>query len=109
VAHEIAPYSTWESCASDPESRKACGLDQADDEASVLTRIVCAARQSSGKILQDEMDYPYNAGGFAQLALVERGHCRTWISMSWPEDVIGEPIDPTRGAILPSYMTENAE
>ncbi|RXV64857.1 hypothetical protein C6W92_06035 [Roseovarius sp. A46] len=110
VAHEMQPYGTWTSSAPHPEAWESCGLDQerdGEDEGATLTRIVCAGRQSSGKIFQDEADYPYNAGGFVQLALVNQGHCRTWITHRWPEDVIGEPIDPTRGVILPAHLTED--
>lgn len=112
VAHEMQPNRIWSSCDPSPDASEACGLNEDlgdEDDGAVATRMVCAARQSSGKISTDGMGFQFNAGGLVQLALVERGHCRTWITHSWPEDVIGEPIDPTRGAILPDYMTEDAE
>ena len=72
-----------------------------------MTRMICAARQSSGNIAQDDMPFQFNAGGFVQLALIQAGHCQTWIPHRWPEDVIGEPIDPALGDIMPEYLTKD--
>ncbi|WP_157046606.1 hypothetical protein [Roseovarius sp. 217] len=107
VAHEITESGTWTSCAPDANALQICGLNEAHDEddAAVMSRMICAGRQSSGKITQDGMSFQFNAGRFVQLALVKQSHCQTWIAHHWPEDVIGQPVDPARGSVLPPHLS----
>lgn len=45
-------------------------------------------------------------GGFLQLTTLYRGEVHSRIVHRWP-DPIGEPIDPTRGDLLPAWIEEN--
>lgn len=68
-------------------------------------RLICAARADSGWREESNGDSRfYAAGGFIQMAVVERNHTRSWVAHRWPEDVIGQPIDPTKGSPLPSGL-----
>lgn len=108
VAHELAHSGTWSSAGARPEDLARCGVNSSPgDDAANAVRIIAAARQSSGKIEAEEMPGTFNAGGFVQLALIERGKVTSWVPHTWPEDVIGEPIDPTRGVLVPEFSGDS--
>lgn len=71
-------------------------------DVDLLRRMVCAARSDSGT--PTEQYSCYNAGGFIQVAQVQKGYVQSAINHRWPEDVIGEPIDPNRGQPLPDDL-----
>lgn len=107
---EMKHSGTWSSAGASDEAMQKCGVYSSpdDDDAAMMTRIICAARQSSGDLDHEEMPCNFNAGGFVQLALIQRNDIRSWIAHRWPEDIIGEPIDPTRGDIIPPYLVKDA-
>lgn len=70
-----------------------------------LRRMICAARADSGR-KTEQYDF-FNAGGFIQIAQVQKGYVQSAINHRWPEDVIGEPIDPTRGQPMPDDLMDH--
>lgn len=106
--YEMPERGMWSSAAPPQETLERFGVGgrEGESDADLITRMICAGRNDSGKTTQDGMPVPFNAGGFIQLALLERAHVRSWITHRWPEDVIGEPIDPERGSPLPPYLME---
>lgn len=108
VLHEM-PAGMWASVGPPQETLEEFGVyGDVKDDAELLTRMVCATRWESGKVKQDGMPYTFNAGGFVEIALLTRGQVHTWIAHRWPEDVIGLPIDPSKGERLPPYLTNDA-
>ncbi|WP_127113061.1 hypothetical protein [Shimia sediminis] len=105
--HEL-PDGMWASAGPPKETLERFGLldGNGKDDVEILTRMICAGRNDSGKTNQDGMPVPFNAGGYIQLALFQNGMMNSWVAHRWPEDVIGEPIDPERGDPLPSNLME---
>ena len=102
----------WASTGPDEEVLRKFGLTEAqpgDGGEGPLVRMVCASRAASGRLESEEIPGQFNAGGFCQVALLKRGHVQSWIAHRWPEDVIGEPIDPSRGQPLPDYLMPTEE
>lgn len=110
TALEMQHSGTWSSTDAGREAMQKCGVYSSpdDDDIAMMTRIICSARQGSGIIEHEEMSGTFNAGGYVQLALIQRGQISSWIPHRWPEDIIGEPIDPTRGDIIPQYLVKDA-
>ncbi|WP_339768033.1 hypothetical protein [uncultured Pseudosulfitobacter sp.] len=107
VAHEFTSGGMWMSSAPKENNMKLFGLTEAiDGESDVdsITRAICAGRASSGMVLDGERSYHYNAGGYVQIALIQRGHINTWITHRWPEDIIGFPVRPEFGSPLPPHL-----
>lgn len=65
-------------------------------------RLVCAARANSGP--GDGTRF-YNAGGFVQVATLQKDQVFSYIAHRWPEDVPGRPIDPTKGEAMPAWLS----
>ncbi|MEQ3650424.1 hypothetical protein [Hyphomonas sp.] len=108
VVHEFTGGGVWISAAPTDDASKRFGLMEdieGEDDAAFLTRVICAGRASSGMISQDGSPYRFNAGGFVQLAFIQRSDIRSWITYRWPEDVIGEPIRPELGSPLPPSLS----
>lgn len=107
-AFEIYPMvedRMWSSAGPSAEVMKRFGIidgPESDSDLDVVTRMICAARQDSGKVTTEDCNY--NAGCFVEVAMMQRGYCHSWIAHRWPEDVTGEPIDPTRGQPLPDHL-----
>lgn len=66
-----------------------------------LARVICAARAESGKIEGGDV---HNVGGFLQLGILGADQYQSWIAHRWPEDVLGEPVNPARGQPLPDHL-----
>lgn len=77
----------------------------ANDPIPATVRAVCAARQLRN--VSDEAA-EHCVGGFIQLTIVRRDKVESTIVHRWP-DVIGEPIDPTRGEPLPAFLSVPAD
>jgi len=69
------------------------------DEQNLALRLVCAARADDTS--EDGKAYPI--GGFLQLTVATRDFVQTSIVHRWP-DVIGEPIDHSRGEAMPAFL-----
>lgn len=96
---------TWATAGSDPEIMRRFGVidgPASDTDVDAIIRTICSGRAESG-IPTDE-GLAFNAGGFVQVAHLLPGHIQTWIAHRWPEDMIGQPIDPTRGQPLPDHL-----
>lgn len=111
--HPMQPNATYISSSFSQETSQRFGLHpevQHSKLNDLVTRYICAARAESGS-LQDEMyeDFTYNVGGFAQLAVLANRSTNSYIAHEWPEDVVGEPIDPKRGQPLPDHLMEGFE
>lgn len=99
-------------CSYSPASQylERCGLN--DPEllrfGEIAPRVICAARASSGLTSDGPSEGPqvFNAGCFLQMVLVKREGIQSWISHRWPEDVIGAPIDPSKGDLLPPWLQQ---
>lgn len=106
-AHPVVSSGMWSSAGPGEEILKRFGISplaEGETSAQSLVRMVCAARADSGIGTQEGL--PFNAGGFIQLAMLQDGYVQSSIPHRWPEDVIGEPIDPTRGEALPQQVME---
>jgi hypothetical protein len=106
--HPMAMGQLWASAGPPSTTLAQFGLTEETmpedaDDLEMMTRMICAGRADSGRSC-DDYPGPFNAGGFVQLALIQQGKVTSWISHRWPEDVIGEPIDPTRGEPLPEWI-----
>lgn len=99
--NEIEPGTIYLNTEIDAADIEQCGYPPAEDEIDehTLTRLVCAARQFSPKS-------GTNIGGNITLARVGAEGVDLRIMHEWPEDVIGHPVDPSRGAVLPDYLTD---
>lgn len=76
-------------------------------EAAVDTaiRLICAARADSGRKEHDDGDGRFfMAGGFVQVAILQQSSIQSYVAHRWPEDVLGEPINPSKGSPLPSWL-----
>lgn len=96
---------TWSSAGPQEAVLRRFGVidgPEGSTDIDVLRRMVCAARADSG--LATEEYGHFNAGGFIQVAQVQKGYVQSGINHRWPEDVIGEPIDPNRGQPLPDDL-----
>lgn len=96
----------WASSAPSPETCARFGTVVGDgnyDMTDMAIRFICANRAESGIRTDPETGAEsfYNVGGFVQVAVLQRGNVNSWIAHRWPEDVIGMPIDPTRGKPMP--------
>lgn len=97
----------WSSTSPDREIMERFGVFAGieEDEGAAMTRLICAGRAASGSAsAENEQGVRFNAGGFVQLALLRPGLVQSWIAHRWPEDVLGEPIDPSRGVPMPDYL-----
>lgn len=102
---QLTDNKMWSSTGPDSVILRKFGVIDGPDESTdvdVLRRMICAGRADSGR-KTDQYDH-FNAGGFIQLASVQRGYVQSAINHRWPEDVIGEPIDPTRGKPMPDDL-----
>jgi hypothetical protein len=107
VAYEFASGGLWMSAAPTPKNMELFGLSEpieGESDLDTMTRAICAARASSGMVSDEGREYRYNAGGFVQLAMVQRGSVQTWVPHRWPEDEVDEPIRPELGAPLPDHL-----
>ena len=95
----------WSSTNPGTDTLKRFGvIDGPEDQSDVdaIIRAICAARTESGRVSTEGVNF--NAGGFVEVALMHRHHVQSWIAHVWPEDVAGEPIDPTRGQPMPDHL-----
>lgn len=100
----------WASYVPAQEHLIACGVGPEDDIAGgeFAPRWVCAARADSGP-KDDGESGVFNAGCFIQMVHLDRSGVRSWIAHRWPEDEIGAPVDPSKGDLMPTWLTEAAE
>lgn len=75
------------------------GFDMTD----MAIRLICANRAESGATTHPDTGETtfHNVGGFVQVAMLDGNGITSWIAHRWPEDVVGEPVDPSRGKPLP--------
>lgn len=107
VAYPVGDKGTWSSAGPSPELMEQFGIRppvESDNDVQRLFRMVCCARADSGGDTDEGL--PFNAGGFVQLAHLTKNFAQSSILHRWPEDVIGEPIDPSRGEPLPAQVLE---
>lgn len=113
--HENEPWTmlpieggAWCSMMPNEHALAVCGLADPEvvPDGEIAIRLVCAGRQSSGVTTDDKTGKPqrFNAGGFLQVARLQQGSILTWIGHRWAEDEIGEPVNPTLGPALPSWL-----
>lgn len=105
--HALPSGVLWRNAGSHAEIDARFGLHLATEGADVaepVIRAICATRASSGPMEQDDQVAIFNAGVFCQVAVLQRSMVQSWIAHRWPEDVVGEPIDPTRGRPLPDHL-----
>lgn len=101
----IPEQSVWTTCGFSEERLRAFGVidpPEGTADEDLVVRTICAARAESGHI--EGQSLRFNAGGFVQVAQIARGFARTNIAHRWPEDVLGEPVDPSRGQPLPNHL-----
>lgn len=102
---KVPDGGAWSSAGPGADIQRKFGtLDgpESDTDVELIQRMICAARADSGIAVGD---YPhFNAGVFLQLACVQRNQVQSWITHRWPEDVVGESIDPTRGQPMPDHL-----
>lgn len=102
---QIDDHKMWTSVGPGEDVLRKFGVidgPEGSSDIDALRRMICAARADSGR---ETEQYPhFNAGGFIQLATVQRGIVLSAINHRWPEDVIGEPLDPTRGQPMPDDL-----
>lgn len=102
---EELPLAIW--CSHLPQDMASFGVDPIPPKMAtidVLARLICASRATSGPAVYEEDGRHFNAGGFLQLATIQRDDIRSWIAHRWPEDEIGKPIDPTKGERMPGWL-----
>ncbi|WP_112311837.1 hypothetical protein [Pseudogemmobacter bohemicus] len=104
VNHQIT--NLWASTAPSSFALERVGLQDEKPQSAVdyLTRMVCAGRLTGDQ--SDPRVKDVNIGGYVQLAMLQEGVMRSWVAHRWPEDVLGMPVDASRGAILPPYLQE---
>ncbi len=98
------PDGLW--CSTSPTRLEAFGLNPpSPDEEAVDTaiRLICAARAESGR-KDDEDGRFFMAGGFVQVVILQQNATQSYIAHRWPEDVLGQPIDPSKGSPLPPWL-----
>ena len=100
------PEAWW--CSISPTRRADFGLSPpAPGEEAVDTaiRLICAARADSGrKEHEDGHGRFFMAGGFVQVVVLQQNSTQSYIAHRWPEDVLGQPIDPSKGSPLPAWL-----
>lgn len=72
-----------------------------------MVRLVAGARATE-RVLTDE-GYTGNIGGYIQLALYQHPTMTSSIVHRWPDDAIGDSVDPTRGEALPNYLMAQSD
>lgn len=106
VAHPMpSDGRMWASAGPGEDAMKRFGVidgPEGDSDADILIRMICAARTDSGKVSTEGVNF--NAGGFVEVALMQRQYVQSWIAHRWPEDVLGEPVDPDRGQPMPDHL-----
>jgi hypothetical protein len=108
VLHPVSDKGMWSSTGPSVEVMKRFGVidgPEGDDDAALITRMICASRMESGKAV--DQGVTFNAGCFVQIAMMQRYHSQSWIAHIWPDDVIGKTIDPMLGQPLPDYLMDH--
>lgn len=111
VLMPLAPWSLtpvpsmFASPLPDAEVARRFGLDydKFSNGYDAAARIVCAVRSESRAFHEGAAAMGCIAGGWLQMTILKRDFVSTEIIHRWP-DVIGEPIDPTRGEPLPKFL-----
>lgn len=102
---QIGSSSMWASAGPSEAILRRFGVIDGPEgmtDLDLVRRMICAARADSGATCE-EYDH-YNAGGFIQIAMLQKGYVQSAINHRWTEDVIGEPIDPARGQPMPDDL-----
>lgn len=104
--HPMPARGMWCSAAAPRATLERFGIfgENPGDDVDQLTRMICAARADSG--IATDTGHRFNAGGYVQLAMIQRDQVQSWIAHRWPEDVIGKPVDPNLGDPMPRYLMD---
>lgn len=102
------PDALW--CSYSPDTMEEFGLTPPlpnEETADIAARLVCAARATSGLVTEsDGNEAFFMAGGFIQMTVIQQGHSQSWIAHRWPEDRLGEPIDPNGPERFPAWLRD---